>query len=265
MDIRKWYDRYSTDCQLKYPSKATQTTYRSCVGVFLAFFEKFREPKEVPTSEIKEWLLLSQSTTRNHRLCAIKSFYEITVGMPLKLDKIPFAKKEKKLPRINDIQEVVKKIEAVENIKHRALLSLGLCGALRVSEVVNIKISDIDGKKRLILLRQAKGNKDRYIGISEKVLILLREYFKKYKPQEYIFEGQNGGKYSTRSCEEIYHKYIDQNTGWHNLRHTMASFMVENNTNQLALQAFLGHNSPKTSAIYYHVSPKFLSQIPTPI
>lgn len=246
MDCRKWYDRYSTDCRLKYPSEMTQKTYRSCVGVFLSFFEKYREPKEIPTDQIKSWLLKTDSfASRNHRLCAIKSFYEITVGMPLKLDKIPFAKKEKRLPRINDIDEVVAKIEAIPNLKHKTMLSLGLVGALRVSEVIKIKISDIDFVKKLILLRQAKGNKDRYIGISDKIIELVNNYIQEYEPKEYLFEGQTGGQYSTRSCEEIYHKYIDTETSWHNLRHTMASFMVEQGTNQLALQAFLGHNSPK--------------------
>ena len=191
MDIPKWHERYCKDARLKYPSRATQKTYASCVGVFLAHFRNEVDPQHVGVDDIKTWLLQSESfPTRNHRLCAIKSFYEITVGMPLKLDKIPFAKKEKKLPRINDMTEVVKKIDGIKNTKHKAMLTIGRVGALRVSEIVNMKISDVDGKKKIVLLRQAKGNKDRYIGISEKVLMLLREYWKEFKPKDYLFEGQ---------------------------------------------------------------------------
>ena len=91
MEIRKWYDKYSTDCRLKYPSESTQENYLCSVGTFLKYFEKEKEPKSIPTQSIKEWLLTYNTiNTRNHKLCAIKSFYEITVGMPLKLDKIPF-------------------------------------------------------------------------------------------------------------------------------------------------------------------------------
>ena len=91
MDFLKWYDRYSTDCKLKYPSERTQENYLCSVGTFLKHFEKEKEPKSISNQSIKEWLLTYNTiNTRNHKLCAIKSFYEITVGMPLKLDKIPF-------------------------------------------------------------------------------------------------------------------------------------------------------------------------------
>jgi site-specific recombinase XerD len=99
MLCRKWIDLYSIDCKLKYNSLATQKNYISQVSSFLFQFEKrYREPKEIPTNEIKLWLLEKESpNTRNHRLCAVKSFYQLTVKMPIKLDKIPFAKKEENL------------------------------------------------------------------------------------------------------------------------------------------------------------------------
>ena len=93
MDCRKWVDKYSIDCKLKYNSEATRSNYISCVGIFLNHFNKYREPKEIPTIEIKEWLLLAKTiNTRKHRLCSVKSFYELTVGMPNKIDKIPYPK-----------------------------------------------------------------------------------------------------------------------------------------------------------------------------
>jgi len=198
MNLGTWLERYSQDCRLKYPSDATRKTYYSCVAIFLDYFQKYSQPKEIPTQEIKRWLLLSESfATRNSRLCAVKSFYEITVGMPLKLEKIPFAKKEKKLPRLINIEETVRKIQAIENIKHRAILSVGLCCGLRVSEAVNIQIADVNGRDRVILIRLAKGKKDRFVPVSENVLTRLQQYFREYKPTAFLFEGQKGGQYST--------------------------------------------------------------------
>lgn len=92
MNFRKWIDRYSTDCKLKYNSEATQSNYCSCVKLFLEKFDNYSEPKEIPTQEIKEYLLTFKTiNTRRANLCAIKSFYEITVGMPNKIDSIQLA------------------------------------------------------------------------------------------------------------------------------------------------------------------------------
>lgn len=266
MSPGNWIEKYSLDCKLKYPSESTQNNYISQVKSFLYNFQNEDQPKSIPTEKIKLWLLEATTlNTRKHRLCAIKSFYEITVGMPMKLDKIPYPKKEKKLPRIINQEETKNKILVIENKKHKAILATAYCCCLRVSEITNMKISDIDGKQKLILIRQGKGRKDRYVGVSESTLEILREYFKEYKPKEFLFEGQSGGQYSTRSCEEIYHKYIDRNTSFHSLRHAGLTSMIEKGTNILAVQVVAGHNNPKTTSIYYHTSPKFLSQIPTAI
>lgn len=267
MNCRNWIDKYSTDCRLKYNSISTQKNYISCVTQFLFSFEnKYREPKEIPTQDIKEYLLTALTVnTRKHRLCAIKSFYELTVNMPMKLDKIPYPKMEKKLPRIINQEELKTKIFAIQNKKHKSILAIAYACSLRVSEVVNLKISDINGRDNIILIREAKGKKDRYTKISDNVLQILREYFKEHRPKEYLFEGQFGGKYSTRSCEEIYHKYIDAQTSFHNLRHSGITAMIEAGTNQIAIQVSVGHTRAATTAGYYHVSPKFLSQISSPI
>lgn len=266
MEILRWVEKYSIDCRLKYPSEATQKNYISQVKSFLYYFKDEKEPKSIPTEKIKLWLLQVETlNTRKHRLCAVKSFYDLTVGMPVKLDKIPYPRKEKKIPRIINQEETKAKILSIENKKHKAILAIAYCCCLRVSEVINLKISDIDGKQKLVLIRQGKGRKDRYVGISDSTLEILREYFKEHKPKEFLFEGQFGGQYSTRSCEEIYHKYIDLNTSFHSLRHAGLTSMIEKGTNILAVQAWAGHNDPKTTSIYLHASPKFISQIPTAI
>lgn len=129
MNILKWSDKYSTDCKLKYNSLATQNNYISCVNNFLNKFSNYREPKEVPTQEIKEYLLTFKTiNTRKHNLCAIKSFYKLSVGMPSKIDRIPYPKSDKKLPQVLSVEEVQKMFNVCENLKHKYLyINIFIC------------------------------------------------------------------------------------------------------------------------------------------
>src|SRR3990170_5044013 len=133
MIFRKWYDRYSIDSKLKYPSIKTQENYLCSVGTFLKYFENEIEPKSISTDKIKEWLLTFETiNTRNHKLCAIKSFYSITVGMPLKLDKIPFSKRDKKVPKIIEENEIQSILDVCTNLKHKTIICLLYACGLRI-------------------------------------------------------------------------------------------------------------------------------------
>jgi site-specific recombinase XerD len=134
-----------------------------------------------------------------------------------------------------------------------------------VSEIVNLKIKDIDSKRMLIHIKNAKGRKDRIVPLSEKVLILLREYFMQYKPKEYLFNGQNSTQYSIGSCQEIYKKYIDATGHIHTLRHSCFTNLLENNTDIRIIQKIAGHSNVKTTEIYTHVSNQILSKVNLPI
>lgn len=133
MDSGKWISRYSVDCSMKYPSKKTQKNYISSVKLFLKHFESEEQPKCISNDKIKEWLLLdSCENTRNQKLCAIKSFYKITVGMPVKLDKIPFSRKAQKLPMPLSLPEVKSLFYNCTNSKHKAIISLLFGCGMRV-------------------------------------------------------------------------------------------------------------------------------------
>ena len=136
---------------------------------------------------------------------------------------------------------------------------------LRVSEVVNLKIQDIDSKRMLIHIKNAKGRKDRIVPLSQNVLDLLREYYKKYKPKEYLFNGQTTIQYSVGSCQKIYKKYIDINSSIHTLRHSSFTNLLESGTDLRIIQKIAGHSSSKTTEIYTHVSNKLLSKVNLPI
>jgi site-specific recombinase XerD len=151
------------------------------------------------------------------------------------------------------------------NLKHRAILTLTYSVGLRVLEVVNLKIVDIDSKRMLIHIENAKGRKDRIVPLSRTVLELLREYFKEYKPKEYLFNGQSSLQYSIGSCQKIYKKYIDSNSSIHNLRHSSFTNLLESGTDLRIIQKIAGHSSSKTTEIYTHVSNNLLSKVKLPI
>jgi len=266
MDYRKWTYKYSTDCKLKYNSESTQSNYISCVKQFLIHFNNYREPKEITNTKIKEWLLEAKTVnTRKHRLCAINSFYKITVGMPSKITKIPYPKSEKKLPRIIESEFLKEQIFKIDNLKHKTIIMLGYSCGLRVSEVINLKIEDIDSKRMVINVRNAKGRKDRIVILSETMLETLRNYYKEFNPSIYLFNGQFDPQYSTTSCNKIVKKYIGKDYHFHLLRHSHATTILESGVDMALIQKLLGHNNIKTTQIYGHVSTNLLSKIKMPI
>ncbi len=136
---------------------------------------------------------------------------------------------------------------------------------LRVSEIVNIKIEDIDSKRMIIHIKNAKGRKDRIVPLSQTVLELLRVYYKKYKPTIYLFNGQTSDQYSITSCQSIFKKYVDCNSSIHSLRHSCFTTLLESGTDLRIIQKIAGHSNVKTTEIYTHVSNQLLSKINLPI
>jgi integrase/recombinase XerD len=173
------------------------------------------------------------------------------------------------LPNVLSKEEVLKIIDSTENIKHKTLLALIYSAGLRISEALSMKPKDIDSVRMLIHVKNAKGKKDRYTLLSEKVLTLLREYYLVYKPKEFLFEGQFGGMYSSRSAQIILKHaakkaLIKKTITLHTLRHSFATHLLESGTDLRYIQELLGHSSPKTTMIYTHVSNNSLKKIKNP-
>lgn len=202
---------------------------------------------------------------QNQVINAIRFLYKY--GLDKKYDKVSFKrpKSEKKLPKVVDGEFIKNQLSKIENLKHKAILTLTYSVGLRVSEIVNLKIEDIDSKRMLIHIKNAKGRKDRIVPLSPTVLNLLREYYTEYKPKEYLFNGQNSNQYSIGSCQKIYKKYIEESGHIHTLRHSCATNLLENGTDLRLIQKILGHSNVKTTEIYTHVSNQMLSKINLPI
>lgn len=273
MDIRKWETKYSTDCRLKYNSENTHKAYENAVSLFLNEFKNFREPKEIPTDKIKEWLLQSQTiNTRKHKLCAVKSFYEITVGMPAKISKIPYPKKDRKLPIVLSQSEIQKMFDVCDNLKHKVIISLLYSCGFRVSELLNLQWKNIDRGRMIINILQAKGKKDRQVPLDPSLIDLLEKYYYKYKPSNYVLNGEKPNTQYTSSSVNQVLKQLSQKAGIcnkrvyaHLMRHTSATHMVEAGMDINLIQRLLGHNSVKTTNIYLHISNNLISKLQTPL
>jgi site-specific recombinase XerD len=202
---------------------------------------------------------------QNQVINSIRFLYKF--GLDKKYDKVSFKrpKSEKKLPRVIDGDFIKERLSKIENLKHKAILTLTYSVGLRVSEIVNLKIEDVDSKRMLIHIKNAKGRKDRMVPLSPNVLNLLREYFKQYRPKKYLFNGQTSNIYSIGSCQQIYKKYIEESGHIHTLRHSCATNLLENGTDLRLIQKILGHSNVKTTEIYTHVSNQMLSNVVLPI
>lgn len=241
--------------------KYADNTIKSYSAVIYNFIEWLdKPPSRINSSDVQQYLntlTFKSHSHQNRYISALKFLYERVLNK--KYFKVDFTRPRSKntLPRVIDQDQLKNIILAVKNSKHKAILALGFSCALRISEVRNLKITDIDSKRMLILIRNSKGNKDRYIPFSEELLLILRNYFKEYRPKEYLFNGTTG-QYSITSMQKICNKYCNSN--FHTLRHSGATAMMANNTQLNILQSILGHKSSKTTEIYLHVSKGHLSQ-----
>lgn len=210
------------------------------------------------------------ATSQNQLISAVKFFYEQLCQQPQMVFELPRAQKPEQLPTVFDESEILAIIKATENLKHKTILCLAYSAGLRVSEIVNLKLNDVDSKRMVMMVRQAKGKKDRMVMLSEIILEMLRRYYLEYKPVYYLFEGQAGYQYSTRSAELIIAQAkkkagITKKGSIHALRHSFATHLYEGGTDLLSIKQLLGHNSLKTTFIYTHVSKKHLSKITSPL
>lgn len=240
---------------------------------YLFYINQFLENTIIPptrlTSQDFQSYLDSYNFTsvsqQNQVINAIRFLYKF--GLNKKYDKVSFKrpKSEKKLPQVIDGDYIKEQLSKITNLKHKTILSLTYSVGLRVSEVINLKIEDIDSKRMIIHIKNAKGRKDRIVPLSQKVLELLREYFKEYRPKEYLFNGQNSPQYSSGSCNQIVKKYLGEKYHIHQLRHSCFTNLLENGTDLRIIQKIAGHSNVKTTEIYTHVSNQLLSKVNLPI
>lgn len=248
---------------LKAYSTHTIRNYKSALSVFLKYFETF-DINTLTKEQIENYVafLINKykigESKQNIIINAIKFYYEQVLCKPREYYNIQRPKRAKSLPTVLSQDEAVRLLNTPDNLKHKAILyTIYSCG-LRISELINLRICDIHSDEGYVYIKGGKGKKDRRTVLSKNLLIILRQYYKAYKPAYWLFEGQEGGKYSATSIQAIYRK-AQQKSGvnpWstpHTLRHSFATHLLENGENLRNIQVMLGHGSSKTTEIYTHV------------
>ena len=235
-----------------------------------------RQPSKINDNDIKDYLLYlaeekqSATSTLNQAINALKFYYGTTLKKKF-IYEVKRPRKDKKLPIVLSKEEVAKIINSVDNLKHRVILMLVYSAGLRVGEVVKLKPEDIDSKRMLIHIKGSKGRKDRYTLLSEKTLEVLGAYWKKYKPEKWLFGGAKDERYlSIRSVQKIFEQAceragIRKEVTIHCLRHSFATHLLEGGTDLRYIQELLGHKDSKTTEIYTHVSTQSLGKIKSPL
>jgi integrase/recombinase XerD len=216
---------------------------------------------------IKRGLSLSY---QNQLINAVKLFYRYRYKKVMEVEGIQRPRPEKRLPNVLSKQEVKLILEQPTNLKHRAMLSLIYACGLRRGELLQLRLKDVLSDRQLLFIQQSKGKKDRVVPIGEKVIEMLRDYYKAYRPRVWLFEGQVvGERYSERSLQLVLTRAVEKAkiakpVSLHWLRHSYATHLLENGTDLRYIQELLGHNSSRTTEIYTHVSTKNLQKIRSP-
>jgi len=256
-------------------SPNTIKTYTDALGVFFHYHSN-KVPEQLGIAEIIEfntgYILRKHlsASYQNQVINAIKLFYRNRFNRNMDLNNIQRPRREQRLPNVLSKQEIKSILEAPTNLKHRAMLSLIYACGLRRSELLNLSLSDVLSDRNVLFIRQSKGKKDRLIPISNKIIEMLRTYYKAYKPKVWLFEGQNvGERYSERSLQLVLKQALkkagnSKPVSLHWLRHSYATHLLESGTDLRYIQELLGHNSSKTTEIYTHVTTKSLQQIRSP-
>ena len=256
-------------------SERTIKVYLECLQLFFRFFSEKRidEIENRDLVDFNNRYILANgysATLQNQVVNALKLFYSRMEGVKLEVDQLERPRRSHPLPNVLSKEEVAAILQNIQNQKHRTMLSLIYACGLRRSELLNLKPLQIDSKRHLMIILNGKGMKDRVVPISDKVITMLREYYKLYKPSKWLFEGQNAGEqYSESSLQEVLKvairkARINKPVTLHWLRHSYATHLLEAGTDLRYIQELLGHKSSKTTEIYTHVSEKSLLKIVSP-
>lgn len=273
-DKQKSVNKFKAYLQNRRYSERTIEHYCAISEAFLAFTGA-KPITDITNEDVEKYnheviIKYQYSTSHQRQLTgALKLFFNLIEGRKLDTEKLIRARKNYILPIVLSAEEVLAILSNIENIKHRCIIGLIYSSGLRISEALNLKIADIDSKRMMIRVNQGKGKKDRYVALSDKILILLRNYVKEYKPHEYLFYGQGNEQYSAVSIRNIL-RVACQKAGIrkrvtpHTLRHSYATHLLENGVDLRYVQELLGHSKPETTMIYTHVTQKKLISIRSP-
>lgn len=274
-EFHSYMDTFTNWLKSKRYSANTIKTYTEALQVFFSYYEG-RSPLEISNDDIiafnNRYILARKlsSSYQNQFVNALKLFYRTVEHKELDFELVHRPRKSKTLPNVFSKNEVKSILASCNNTKHKMMLTLIYACGLRRSELIHLKISDILSDRNLLFIRQSKGKKDRVVPLSDKLIELLRTYYRNYRPVVYLFEGQKAGNpYSPRSLELVFKKSLEQSKiqkpgTLHWLRHSYATHLLESGTDLRYIQELLGHKSSRTTELYTHVSTHNIQMLPSP-
>jgi integrase/recombinase XerD len=255
--------RMREDMRIRNLSERTQACYIWHVAQFARHFG--RSPEELDAEHVRRYQLYLIEEKRaswssfNQGVCALRFLYRVTLGKEWAVEQIPYAKREKKLPSVLSVDEVQRLLAAVRNEKHRVLLTTIYAAGLRLSEAIGLRVTDIDSERMVLHVRRAKGQKDRLVPLSPRLLDRLRCYWKCFRPRTYLFPGakRDAGLHPT-AVQRAFQSArlmsgLRKRASVHTLRHSYATHLLESGTDLRKIQTWLGHKSLNTTAVYLHV------------
>jgi site-specific recombinase XerD len=266
--------RMVEDMTVRNLSPATQRSYLYAVAKFSRFFGKSPERLELEDVRTYQVHLASQGiawATLNQTVAALRFFYGVTLGRPEIPERIAYAREPRRLPVVLSADEVVRFLEAVPSLKSRTALTTAYAAGLRVSEVVALKVADIDSGRMLIRVEQGKGGKDRYVMLSAQLLAILRTYWRLARPRHWLFPGRDEGRPIDQSvlhaacrsaCEAA---GLTKHVTVHTLRHSFATHLLESGADIRIIQVLLGHTNIATTARYAQVATSTIQGTASPL
>jgi integrase/recombinase XerD len=275
IDMGRFYDLMDRELRIRGLAATTRRTYLEKMRCYVRYF--MRPPDQLTAEDVKEYqLFLTKQqgvkwSTFNVHVCAIRFFYREVLKVAWDVEHIPYQKTGKRLPEILSGREVVALLQAVANLKHRAVLMTLYSAGLRASEAVHLRPSSIDSTRMMIRIDQGKGRKDRYAMLSSKLLETLRAYWRESRPGLWLFPGQNPARPLTcASVEKIFRiarkrAGIHKRVSPHSLRHSFATHLLERGVNIRVIQRLLGHRSLQSTEIYTHVAETYVRDTKSPL
>jgi integrase/recombinase XerD len=266
--------RMIEDMTIRKLAPKTQHDYLQRVKNFTAYLG--RSPDTASSEDVRRYQLHLTASgvgvpTVNQTVSTLRFFFKVTLGRPDLVERTTFVREPRKLPVVLSPEEVMRLLDAAPGLKYKAALSVAYGAGLRVSEVVALKVGDIDSKRMIIRVEQGKGRKDRYVMLSPHLLELLRAWYKVARPQGWLFPGRDRVQpMTTRQLNRACHAAanmaeISKPVSMHTLRHSFATHLLEQNIDIRVIQVLLGHAKLDTTALYTRVATKTIQQVMSPL
>jgi site-specific recombinase XerD len=271
----RFRDRFKRDLQIRGYADNTVDQYVHCVRNLVKHY--MRPPDELTVDDINNFQLhLTKErkvawSTFNIYVFAMRVFFLETLKKDWEVTAIPYQKTGRKLPEILSGSELNALFKSLSNIKHRAILMTTYSAGLRLSEVINLQVSDVDSQRMVIRVEQGKGRKDRCVPLSDRLLPVLRQYWKAARPPGWLFQGQDPNRPLNPSSVQLVFKKakkragITKNVTVHSLRHSFATHMLERGVDIRTIQRLLGHRSLSSTQVYTHVAKNYVNQAGSPL